>query len=93
MSHKHGKHDTRLSTTSADFCSQGAFTLPLAIPKSDSLAIATVADPGGGRGGYGPPGPVKIGHKKDGRRRRLHRFHVSWPPLTRPLDPLLSDAR
>ena len=40
-----------------------------------------VADPGGGRGGHGPPGPVKIGHKKDGRRRQLHRFHVSWPPL------------
>ena len=37
-----------------------------------------------------PPGPVKIGHKKDGRRRQLHRFHVSRPPpLTRPLDPLL----
>ena len=27
-----------------------------------------------------PPGPVKIGHKKDGRRRRPHRFHVSRPP-------------
>ena len=37
-----------------------------------------------------PPGPVKIGHKKDGRQRRPHRFHVSRPPpLTRPLDPLL----
>ena len=24
-----------------------------------------------------PPGPVKIGHKKDGRQRRPHRFHVS----------------
>ena len=36
-----------------------------------------------------PPGPVKIGHKKDGHRRRPHRFHVSRPPLTRPLDPLL----
>ena len=39
-----------------------------------------VADPGGGRGGHGPPGPVKIGHKKDGHRRRPHRFHVSRPP-------------
>ena len=28
-----------------------------------------------------PPGPVKIGHKKDCRRRRPHRFHVSRPPL------------
>ena len=28
-----------------------------------------------------PPGPVKIGHKKDGRRRQPHRFHVSRPPL------------
>ena len=27
-----------------------------------------------------PPGPVKISHKKDGHRRRLHRFHVSRPP-------------
>ena len=48
-----------------------------------------VADPGGGQGGHGPPRPVKIGHKKDGCRRRAHRFHVSRPPLTRPLDPLL----
>ena len=39
-----------------------------------------VADPGGGRGGHGPPGPVKIGHKKDGRRRWPHRFHVSRTP-------------
>ena len=44
---------------------------------------------GGPRGPWPPPGPVKIGHKKDGRQRRLHRFHVSRPPLTRPLDPLL----
>ena len=44
---------------------------------------------GGPRGPWPPPGPVKIGHKKDGRRRRPHRFHVSRPPLTRPLDPLL----
>ena len=28
-----------------------------------------------------PPGPVKISHKKDGRQRRPHRFHVSCPPL------------
>ena len=27
-----------------------------------------------------PPGPVKIGHKKDGRRRRPHRCLVSRPP-------------
>ena len=27
-----------------------------------------------------PPGPVKIGHKKDGHQRS-HRFHVSRPPL------------
>ena len=36
---------------------------------------------GGCRGGHGPPGPVKTSHKKDGRQRRPHRFHVSWPPL------------
>ena len=53
-----------------------------------------VADPGGGpRWAMAPPGPVKIGHKKDGRRRWPHRFHVSRPPLTRPLDPLLSRIR
>ena len=39
-----------------------------------------------------PPGPVKVGHKKDGRRRRPHRFHVSRPPLTRLLDPLLCNS-
>ena len=31
-----------------------------------------------------PPGPVKIGHKKDGRQRRPHRFHVSRPPSPYP---------
>ena len=40
-----------------------------------------VADPGEGQGGHDPPpGPVKISHKKDGRQRRPHRFHVSYPP-------------
>ena len=39
----------------------------------------TVVDPGGPRG-HGHLGPVKISHKKDGHRRWLHRFHVSWPP-------------
>ena len=57
------------------------------------LTTTAVADPGGGpRGPWPPPGPVKIGHKKDGCRRRLHRFHVSRPPLTRPLDPLLNSV-
>ena len=45
-----------------------------------------------GRGGHPPPGSVKISNKKDGHRRRPHRFHVSRPlppPLTRLLDPLL----
>ena len=49
-------------------------------------SVRSVADPGGA---CPPPGPVKIGHKKDGHRRRPHRFHVSRPPPTRPLDPLL----
>ena len=49
-----------------------------------------VADPEGPRGPCPTLGPVKINHKKDGRQRRPHRFHVSCPPpLTRPLDPLL----
>ena len=34
----------------------------------------------GGRGDHAPPGPIIISHKKDGRQRRLHRFHVSRPP-------------
>ena len=40
-----------------------------------------VADPGGGvpRGPW-PPNPVEISHKKDGRQRWPHRFHVSWTP-------------
>ena len=42
--------------------------------------VPPVADPGGAEGAMAPPGPVKIGHKKDGHRRRPHRFHVSWPP-------------
>ena len=33
----------------------------------------SLADPGGGEG------PVKISHKKDGRRRRPYRFRVSRP--------------
>ena len=38
-----------------------------------------------------PPGPVKMSHKKDGCRRRLHRFHVSCPhPPTQLLDQLLA---
>ena len=38
-----------------------------------------VADPGGmPRGPCPPPSPVQISHKKDGRQRRPHRFHVSW---------------
>ena len=32
------------------------------------------------RGGHPSPGPLKISHKKDGRRRQLHRFHASRPP-------------
>ena len=44
----------------------------------------------GAEGAMASPGPVKIGHKKDGRGRLPHRFHVFLPPpLTRPLDPLL----
>ena len=43
--------------------------------------VSPVADPGGCRGGHAPsPSPVQISHKKDGRQKRPHRFHVSWPP-------------
>ena len=45
---------------------------------------------GGTEGAMAPnPSPVKISHKKDGRQRQPHRFHVSCPPLTRLLDLLL----
>ena len=55
------------------------------------LRAVSVADPGGGGEGAmaPPPGPVKISHKKDGCRIRPHKFHVSRPPSTRLLDPLL----
>ena len=46
--------------------------LPTKLPSSGSR--------GGAEGAMAPPGPVKIGHKKDGRQRRPHRFHVSRPP-------------
>ena len=36
-----------------------------------------------------PPRPVEISHKKDGCQRQPHRFHVSWPRPTWPLDPML----
>ena len=54
----------------------------------------SVAALAGERGDHAPspsgPGKnKKESHKKDGRRRQLHRFHVSWTPLTRSLDPIL----
>ena len=49
-------------------------------PGSDSSE--QVADPGGHAHPPTPPAsPVKINHEKDTCRRRLHRFHVSRPPL------------
>ena len=58
-----------------------------------NCSLTAVADPGGAKGAMAPPWPCKIGHKKDGCQRRPHRFHVSRPPLTRPLDPLLVSHR
>ena len=34
---------------------------------------------GGVEGAMAPSSPVQISHKKDGRQRRPHRFHVSCP--------------
>ena len=34
----------------------------------------------GAEGAMPPHSPVKISHKKDGRRRQPYRFHVSRPP-------------
>ena len=53
-------------------------TRPINLVETNKAYIS-VADPGGPRGAC-PPGPVKISHKKDGRQRRPHRFHVYWPP-------------
>ena len=44
------------------------------------MSIFSSGSRGGPRGPWPPPGPVKIGHKKDGRQRQPHRFHVSQPP-------------
>ena len=44
---------------------------------SVQLHYTVVSSGSRGEGAMAPPGPVKIGHKKDGRRRRPHRFHVS----------------
>ena len=37
----------------------------------------------GCQGPHGPSGSVKISHKKDGRQRQPHKFHVSWSPWSR----------
>ena len=53
---------------------------------SRTQLVTSVADPvGGGGKGTMSPCPVKISHKKDGHRRRPHRFHVSPPPPTYPV--------
>ena len=58
------------------------------------MAHYTVVDPWGRRGAMAHPGPVKISHKKEGRQRWLHRFHVSRPPpLNQPLDLPLEPTR
>ena len=45
------------------------------------IVVLAVADPGGGRGGHGPPpGSVKIRHKKDGRRGRIDFMFLAPPP-------------
>ena len=47
-----------------------------------------VADPGG-QGGHGPPGPVKISHKKMAAKSGRIDFMFLAPLFTWPLDPLL----
>ena len=55
---------------------------------------ASVADPGVvPKGPWLPPSPVQTSHKKDCHQRRPHRFHVSCPLPTRPLDPMLCLSR
>ena len=53
------------------------------------LLLITSSGSKGGQGGHGPLCLLNISHKKDGYQRRPHRFHISWSPLTRPVDPLL----
>ena len=54
---------------------------PLVMLNMCIFSGSAVVDPGGGaEGAMASPCPVKIGHKKDGRQRRPHRFHVSRPP-------------
>ena len=65
-----------------EFCSRGEGVL--------SQHAFSSGSGGGAEGAMAPPSPVKISHKKDGHWRRPHRFHVSQPPLTQPLDPLLA---
>ena len=60
-----------ISTTSVDL---------IFLERNSKLRNGTSSGSGGGEGAMAPPGPVKIGHKKDGRRRQPHRFHVSRPP-------------
>ena len=56
---------------------------PLIFPNFTNNMLDSVADLEA-EGPCPPPRPVKIGHKKDGHRRRLRRFHVSRPPLPGP---------
>ena len=56
--------------------------IPQIPPNEVAMYDCTVADPEGvPRGPCPPPSPVQTSHKKDGRQRWPHRFHVSWPPL------------
>ena len=52
-------------------------------------SISPVADPGGPRGPWPPPGPVKISHKKKATEGTCIDFMFLGPPPTRPLDLLL----
>ena len=80
--HPTGMHSC-FTSMCQEFCPWGGGVHPWA----DTLPRLTSAlgkhPPGSSSGSRGrwPPGPVKISHKKDGRQRRLHRFHVSQPPL------------
>ena len=63
--------------------SVGENFLPYLTPANEVWGQA-VADPGGAEGAMALPSPVQISHKKDGRQRRPHRFHVSCPPPPNP---------
>ena len=70
---------------SAYFVGKGIGVLDASVSLYDQIVYSwPVADPERGPGAMPPSGPVKISHKTDGHRGRLHRIHVSRPAYPAP---------